>query len=239
MKKYLCLFLLIGMNQIVNGQNSGNDPKANSSTPSSVNPGLGILAAGDKKLTVVHGGADGALIKSTSTFSTVDIDGFSGDAALRFYKAGEGKWNIRNRPADDNLEVFELGGGGSRLIIQNSTGNVGIGFENPSDKLAVGGNVTVNGFSQLGSTSPRIKMLKFTGTTDLDSKTSILHGLTATKIISVNSTILSGTFYYSPGSTYAVGFQYNLVWNSTEIQLDTVGTNLQGDTYVITVIYEE
>lgn len=239
MKKNLYLLFLIGIHQIVKGQNSDNGIKANPNAPSSVNPGVGTLAAGDLKLTVAHQGSDGALIKSSGSFSVVDIDAFSGDAALRFYKVGVGQWNIRNRPSDDNLEVFELSGGGSRLVIQNSTGNVGIGFDNPTDKLAVGGNVRVNGFSQLGSTSPRIKMLKFTGTTDLDSQTSIVHGLNAAKIISMNSTILNGTFYYGPGATYSVNFQYNLVWNATEIQLDTVGSSLQGDTYVVTVIYEE
>ena len=90
------------------------------------------------KLQVEHGGSSGILSKSTSGFSLVDIDGASGDAALRFMKAGVGQWNIRNRPADDYLEVFELGGGGSRMVIQDATGNVGIGQTvSPSYKLDV------------------------------------------------------------------------------------------------------
>ena len=62
-----------------------------------------------------------------ATFSVVDIDAANGDAALRFAKAGVNQWNTRNRPADDYYEIFELGGGGSRVVIQDGTGNVGIG----------------------------------------------------------------------------------------------------------------
>ncbi len=91
------------------------------------NVGIGATVAPAYKLDVEHGGATGIRSKSTSTFSVVDIDAANGDAALRFQKAGVNQWNIRNRPADDYLEIFELGGGGSRIAIQDGTGNVGIG----------------------------------------------------------------------------------------------------------------
>jgi hypothetical protein len=93
-----------------------------------VNSRLGVgTAAPAYPLDVVHGGATGAHIASTASFSVVDIDANSGDAALRFQKAGVGRWNTRNRPADDYYEIFELGGGGSRFVIQDATGWVGIG----------------------------------------------------------------------------------------------------------------
>jgi hypothetical protein len=91
------------------------------------NVGIGATVAPSYKLDVEHGGSTGIRSKSTSSFSVVDIDAASGDAALRFQKAGVNQWNIRNRPADDYLEIFELGGGGSRMVIQDATGNVGIG----------------------------------------------------------------------------------------------------------------
>jgi hypothetical protein len=100
--------------------------------------GPGATTAPAYQLDVEHGGATGIRSKSTSSFSVVDIDGASGDAALRFQKAGVGQWNIRNRPADDYLEIFELGGGGSRMVIQDATGNVGIGeTTNPTYRLDV------------------------------------------------------------------------------------------------------
>jgi hypothetical protein len=91
------------------------------------NVGIGAATAPGYKLDLTHGGATGLHVKSTSSFSVVDIDAQSGDAALRFQKAGVNQWNMRNRPSDNYLEFFELGGGGSRVVIQDSTGFVGIG----------------------------------------------------------------------------------------------------------------
>ncbi len=102
------------------------------------NVGIGETANPTYKLDVLHGGSTGIRSRSSSSFSVVDIDAQSGDAALRFAKAGVNQWNIRNRPADDYLEIFELGGGGSRMVIQDATGNVGIGeTTSPSYKLDV------------------------------------------------------------------------------------------------------
>ncbi len=101
------------------------------------NLGVGT-ATPSHKLEVNHGGSTGVAVRSTASFSVIDIDAQSGDAALRFAKAGVNQWNIRNRPSDDYLEIFELGGGGSRVVIQDATGNVGIGeTTSPTYKLDV------------------------------------------------------------------------------------------------------
>jgi hypothetical protein len=89
------------------------------------------------RLDVEHGGATGIHSKSTASFSVVDIDGFNGDAALRFQRAGVGQWNIRNHPANDDLQFFELGGGGERMRIEDGTGNVNI-----TNDLNVGGTLS-------------------------------------------------------------------------------------------------
>ena len=102
------------------------------------NVGIGETTNPTYKLDVLHGGSTGIRSRSSSSFSVVDIDAASGDAALRFAKAGVNQWNTRNRPADDYYEIFELGGGGSRFVIQDATGNVGIGeTTNPTYKLDV------------------------------------------------------------------------------------------------------
>lgn len=89
------------------------------------------------QLDVKHFGSTGIRSRSVNSFSVMDIDAFSGDAALRFYKNGTGLWNIRNNPGDDNLEFFELSGGGTRMVIEDSTGNVGIGLNDPDYRLDV------------------------------------------------------------------------------------------------------
>lgn len=90
---------------------------------SSGNTGVGTTTP-SHKLNVVHDGSTGIAVKSTASFSVVDIDAASGDAALRFLKAGVSQWNIRNNPATDALQFFELGGGGERMRIDNTTGTV-------------------------------------------------------------------------------------------------------------------
>jgi hypothetical protein len=88
------------------------------------------------KLDMLHGGSTGLRVKSSSGFSVVDIDAFNGDAAIRFADNGTNQWIIRNVPASNNFQIFELGGG-SRFLIQNFTGNVGIGTETPSRLLHI------------------------------------------------------------------------------------------------------
>jgi hypothetical protein len=85
-------FVLLFVLNISQAQKQGNTAN------SSVGTGIGTAAIGDYRHTVVHPGGDGALIRSTNSFSVVDIDAFSGDAALRFVKQGALKWNLRNRP---------------------------------------------------------------------------------------------------------------------------------------------
>lgn len=105
------------------------------------NVGIGETTSPSYKLDVLHGGSTGIRVKSSSSFSVLDIDAASGDAAIRFAKAGVNQWNLRNRPADDDFELFELGGGGSRLIIQNGTGYMGLNKNIPTFRLHVGGNL--------------------------------------------------------------------------------------------------
>jgi trimeric autotransporter adhesin len=66
----------------------------------------------------------GIYVKSRSIYSTIDIDAKNGDAALRFVNDGGLQWNIRNEPATNDFQIFELSGGGERMRIENNTGKV-------------------------------------------------------------------------------------------------------------------
>jgi hypothetical protein len=92
-------------------------------------------------LDILHGGSTGLRVKSSGSFSVIDLDAANGDAAIRFGNNGTNQWNLRNQPGTDNLQIFELGGGGERLIIQDATGFVGIGDSNPTARLSVGGKI--------------------------------------------------------------------------------------------------
>jgi Chaperone of endosialidase len=96
------------------------------------------------KLDIHHGGGTGLQVFSSSSFSVIDIDAASGDAALRFAKNGVNQWNFRNDPSTNNLQIFELGGGGERLNIQNSTGNLGVNDSNPAEKLSIKGRIKMD-----------------------------------------------------------------------------------------------
>ncbi|OYU67712.1 MAG: hypothetical protein CFE22_02930 [Cytophagaceae bacterium BCCC1] len=96
------------------------------------------------KLDIRHTGGTGLNVQSSSSFSVIDIDAFSGDAALRFAKNGVNQWNFRNDPSTNNLQIFELGGGGERFQIQNTTGNLGLNDPNPTEKLSIVGRIKMN-----------------------------------------------------------------------------------------------
>ena len=100
------------------------------------NVGIGPNGVAAFRLDVEHAGGTGIRSRSTASFSVVDIDGFNGDAALRFYKAGVGQWNTRNNPITNDYQIFEFGGG-ERLRIEDGTGKVNIGGD-----LNVGGTLT-------------------------------------------------------------------------------------------------
>ena len=121
---------------------------------------LGYFSA-PSTIDLTFGGGTSIASRSTSGINAIDIDAANGDAALRFFKTGVGKWSIRNRPADDYLEIFELDGGGSRLVIQDATGNVGIGVTtSPTYKLDV---------QHVGGTGIRSKSSSSFSVVDIDA----------------------------------------------------------------------
>jgi hypothetical protein len=91
-----------------------------------------------KKLHISHVG-DGILIKSTQSYSTIDIDAFNGDATLRFFKNGIMNWGLGNEPVNSNYVLVNVGKSVPTFFISKTTNNIGINTENPLAPLHVDG----------------------------------------------------------------------------------------------------
>lgn len=126
-----------------------------------------------------------------------------------------------------------LGGTGTDAV------NVGIGTTTPDAQLEV------NGYTKLGTTAPKIKMLKLTGTTASTDggQVAVAHGLSPSKILSVNVQVEAplGNFVL-PGYSLAVGYDYLISFNGYGIVVyNTLGnsSNILSKPFKVLVIYEE
>jgi len=192
-------------------------------TNTGINVGIGTTNP-TYRLDVLHGGSTGIRVRSSASFSTIDIDAFTGDAALRFAHGGVNQWNMRNVPSTDDLEIFELGGGGSRLTLQNSTGYLGIGTQTPSSLLDVNGDAHIGGAlldaSSSAGTAGQVLSSTGTGTQWANAITSYSVS-TTTSVNIASTTISSGTITTLlqltgvPAGTYAVYFSSPLSNTST------------------------
>jgi hypothetical protein len=126
-----------------------------------------------------------------------------------------------------------LGGTGTNSV------KVGIGVTAPAAELEV------NGYTKLGSTAPKVKMISLTGTTDAaqGGSVNILHGLNSAKILSVSVLVeyLSNRLV-PPSHVFSAGYQYDFnvdalgitVFNST-----ANSSNILSKPVKILITYEE
>lgn len=110
-------------------------------------PGLSGAFSTDPKFLVSNyrhvvvslgGNSNGILAKSTSEYSTIDVDAPSTqEAFVRLGKGGSATWGIKNGFGTNNdFSIFEYSNG-NKLTIKKSTGLVGIGISEPTAKLHV------------------------------------------------------------------------------------------------------
>lgn len=136
------------------------------------NIGIGQTTPG-YKLDILHGGATGIRVKSSSSFSVLDIDAFNGDAALRFANNGIINWNIRNSPTNNNLQFIAYNALPAKLEIELSTGNVGIGTALPTAKLDINGDLVIKKKKVLPLTTQTVNNLDRSGASVICSGTAI------------------------------------------------------------------
>jgi len=107
-------------------------------------------------------------------------------------------------------------------------------------------SVSVSGYTQLGDTSPKIKIKKLSVNTATveGGVISVAHGLTYTKIISVNVIVWADPSINIPPSYIAMnlGFQYEFSFDTTTCWIQnhpTNSENILNKPVTILVTYEE
>ena len=188
--------------------------------------GIGTTTPSAKLNVVYTGGSPGIAIKSSQSYATIDVDSYDGDAALRFYHQGVGTWNVRNQAGTDNFQINELNGGSTRFVIENTTGNVGIGTADPAEKLDVTGNAKISGAVTVGGDG----IVKSTNATQMKmTRSGILLSFAG---LGAGSTATSGYFYWTESfnamaiyvgnvqSATATGEWYKIM--VTPFEIDTV-----------------
>lgn len=175
---------------------------------------------------------------STASGSNSTAMGYSTIASGN-YSTVIGLFNI-----DNSNGLFMVGNGTysnhfTAFIIRKDNNRVGIGMEDPSAMLHV------DQFTRLGNDAPAIRMKKFTGNTAtmVGGSTTIVHGLTASKILSISIVIdlgLAGnvTEHYTQSSGYQTDISFEAtniyVWNSP-----ANSANILNKPFKVLVTYEQ
>jgi hypothetical protein len=106
------------------------------------NVGIGTTNP-SQKLHVYGAGDVSAIFKSTNAGSEISLDATNGYASLRIFDSGTEKWRIGQIGQSNDFQIWQIGTG--ERVRVTSSGNVGIGITNPTQKLEVTGNVNING----------------------------------------------------------------------------------------------
>ena len=138
----------------------------------------------------------------------------------------------------DNNEINAWNNTTGSTLFLNYWSNAKVQIGNGSS-----GNLDVNGFSNLGDGAPAIKMKKFSGTIPLSATShTVAHGLTKTKILGLQIFVESsatGNRYLPNDGAAGTSVHYEIQLDNTNIVFQNIGTNLDGEPYIIVVTYEQ
>jgi hypothetical protein len=249
MKKLLLFLVTWCFYNIVNGQSVNITPNGTGNIATS---GFNTLIA-DKSSDI---GLYGIRYNGTFTSPTPVL---SGENLFRI--SGGGVWDS-NFSYDNSgsikfiaTENFNVAGSGTQISFwttQNNTyiqgermvithdGKVGIGTLMPTAQLEV------NGFTKLGINSPKIKVIKLTGTTAATQgayATPIPHGLNMDKILDIEVIVKPTTTYRQVrGWKASAGFEFDYYFDTNNIQVyNAVGNsaNILSKSFTVLITYEE
>lgn len=204
MKKIITLFYF-GIFLLLSIQSFAQTSEPGLSGASSISPKFFVS---DYKHTVVSDGgtSNGILAKSTSSYSTIDIDApTTQESFLRLGKGGSATWGIKNGSGSNNdFSIFEYSNG-NKITIKKTTGLVGIGISEPTAKLHVSHD------TQGSDTSPHLRL---TQTVDSNFGRIRMENSDGTKYF-IQKFDLSGT---TPA-------EYNINWEYNTIDIFNVSGN--------------
>jgi hypothetical protein len=190
------------------------------------------------RLIIDENGNVGSGTGADQSAANLEVVSTSGRGSIRLRGGATNQGYINYDNAGQFIALGNIDNTTDQLVVKN-TGYVGIGTTDPGTKL------TVNGYTQLGTDAPKIKIKKFTGTTAATQggNASVAHGLGANKIISATLAInYNVNQWVGGGYAYNTGLEASLYWDATNIGMTNHGTNsslILSKPFIITVMYEE
>jgi hypothetical protein len=205
---------------------------------------VGNVGIGDRALFADTIGRDNVAIGSSAL--TNNINGFR-NVALGTAAGYNSSFFSRNVFLGWHSGFFARSN--NKLYIENSEAdstNALIYGDFAADSVNLNAKVNIKGYTRLGmpaDEAPAIKMKKLTFTNGGSGAfTSVAHGLTQSKILSVSVLIFANSFNdIAPRSTF-VGYEYDMFFGSTDITIINIAGNdlgLQGRPGRILITYEE
>ena len=149
---------------------------------------------------------------------TADSDSIAG-FGLRL--SNSPKWSLATG-FPGQFQIVNDAIGQSAVWIDPANNNVGIGSTSPAATLEV------NGFTKLGSDAPSIRVKKLVGVTAITQggRTTILHGLDGSKILSVSVMVnWGGTEWIGPNHILTSGDQFDWILTSGAVIVDLATGN--------------
>jgi hypothetical protein len=145
----------------------------------------------------------------------------------------------------DTTPLFIVGNGSGYATPGNAMVVYKSGITELNGEADINGDINIDGFTKLGSSSPNIKMKKLTGisASSQNAWVNIAHGLTLSKILSVSIIMTIPSFVnLAPSYTYQPGYEYQYqiaAANIVVINSTANSSNILSKSFTILITYEE